>query len=160
MLKFEDLRAFLVTECRNIGLIVQKFLVIRSSNNRFNLDVIIEKINYEVTGFKECGIVNKIISLWLKNENMTSQVNITVRVPGIDRELFSLQDCERFCGSCVSIELKTPIDDTKKIKGFIKSLECDLITLESGNKMLFVQWDNIKKAKLIPDWAEVMKRVR
>jgi len=92
-----------------------------------------------------------------QNNNLLNKTNLSVRVPGIDRELFSPQDFARFVGEKVQIELKELTKDRKRIKGFIKSVECDLITLESDSNDFQIQWDLIEKASIIPDWDKIMK---
>ncbi len=153
----KELRTFLENESKDIGLKILKFSIWHSESNNTNLDILIEKEDNSPTDLSDCSKINKLALLWLKNNNLLNRTNLSVRVPGIDRELFSPQDFARFVGEKVQIELKELTKDRKRIKGFIKSVECDLITLESDSNDFQIQWDLIEKASIIPDWDKIMK---
>ena len=153
----KELRTFLENESKDIGLKILKFSIWHSESNNTNLDILIEKEDNSPTDLNDCSKINKLALLWLKNNNLLNKTNLSVRVPGIDRELFSPQDFARFVGEKVQIELKELTKDRKRIKGFIKSVECDLITLESDSNDFQIQWDLIEKASIIPDWDKIMK---
>lgn len=160
-MNFSELEAFLREECAAKGLVLLKFEVHRVINGRVCINAVVEKKGYILTGIAECEIVNKLIKLWLKNANLLAQVShVDVSVPGIDRELYSISDCVHFCGENVFVELKELIDGMRKIKGFIKSVDCDVITLVSNDSLIQLNWDDIKKIKVIPNWEEVMKRTK
>jgi ribosome maturation factor RimP len=119
-------------------------------------------MDYSITSLNECQKVTKLALLWLKNANMLSKTNLSIRVPGLDRELFSIEDFARYKGSKVRIELKNDFseDSQKNFKGFIKNVECDLITLESEKQEIKLQFSAINKASIIPDWEAIMKKAR
>lgn len=157
---FNQLHEFLAQESALINLKILKFSTWHTENNNINLDILIEKADLQPTDLSDCSKVNKLALLWLKNANMSSKTNLSVRVPGIDRELFTPDDFARFIGQQVQIELKDAIDNRKRFKGFIKSVKCDLIAIESSCQILEFDWHLIEKATIVPDWDKIMKKVK
>lgn len=157
---FKQMQNFLDEEAKNIGLNILKFATWHTENNNVNLEIVIENIDYSITGLEECSQINKLALLWLKNENLLSKTNVSVSVPGIDRQLFSIKDFERFQGEKVKIELNQLVNKRKRIKGFIKSVKCDVITLETDEGNLEIAANLIEKANIVPDWEKIMKRTR
>jgi len=157
---FNQLHEFLAQESALLNLKILKFSTWHTENNNINLDILIEKADLQPTDLGDCVKVNKLALLWLKNANMSSKTNLSVRVPGIDRELFSPHDFARFIGEQVQIELKDAIDNRKRFKGFIKSVKCDLIAIESNCQALEFDWNLIEKASIVPDWDKIMKKVK
>jgi len=157
---FSQMQDFLEKESDNINLKILKFKTWHTQNNTVNLDIIIENKDNSITGLQECGKINKLARLWLKNANMLTKTNLSVGVPGIDRELFSIEDFQRFTNEKVKIELKELTEGKKRIKGFIKSVKYDVITLESDSETIEIKSDLIERANIIPDWDKIMKRAK
>jgi ribosome maturation factor RimP len=154
---FDDLKSFLEEQANNFEISILKFSIWRSSANTPNLDILIERKGYEPTGIAECTKIHKQINLWLKNENMLGKVKIVVRCPSIDRELFSIEDFERFKAEKMSITLKDLVDGQRNLKGFIKSIKDEIIAFENEGSLIEISLENIEKARLVPDWAKIMK---
>lgn len=158
---FSQMQEFLEKEASNMNLKILKFKTWHTPNNNINLDILIEKADGSITGLDECKKISKLSSLWLKNANMSNKTNLSVGVPGIDRELFSINDFEKFLNEQVKIELKENLSDNRKrLKGFIKSVKYDLITLESESEQIEIKFDMIEKANIIPDWEKIMKKAK
>ncbi len=157
---FNQMHEFLAKECDGLNLKILKFSTWHTENNNVNVDIIVEKADLQPTDLSDCSKINKLALLWLKNANMNRRTNLSVRVPGIDRELFNPQDFERFAGQQVQIELKELINNRKRYKGFIKFVKYDLITLESNSEIIELDWNLIEKASIVPDWDKIMKKVK
>lgn len=160
MSTLKEMQQFIETEAMPLGLKILKFSIWHTENNNINLDILIEKTDLSVTDLTDCTKINKLALLWLKNANLSNRTNLSVRVPGIDRELFSVDDFARFKGEQVHVILKEAIQERKNFKGFIKSAECDVITLESNSDIFELSWDLIEKASIIPNWDKIMKRAK
>lgn len=156
----KEMHDFLVQESALIDLKILKYSMWHSENNNINLDILVEKADLSPTNLDDCTKVNKLALLWLKNNNLANRTNLCVRAPGLDRELFSIEDFIRFIGEKVQVELKELTNNRKRLKGFIKSVECDLITLETDSEKFEIQWDLIEKASIVPDWDKIMKEAR
>jgi|GEM_PF-3121461 len=156
----KEMHQFLIQEAGPLELKILKFSMWHSENNNINLDILVERADLAVTGLEECNKINKLALLWLKNNNLSGRTNLCVRVPGLDRELFSLEDFRRFIGEKVNVELKELIHNRKRLKGFIKSVEYDVITLETDSERFEIQWDLVEKSSIIPDWDKIMKEAR
>ena len=154
---FDDLKSFLEEQAKNFGINILKFSIWRSSANTPNLDILIEKEGYVATGIDDCTKIHKQINLWLKNENMLGKVKVVVRSPSVDRELFTMQDFEKFKSEKMAITLKDPIEGQRNLKGFIKSIKDEIIGFENEGSLIEVSLEDVEKARLVPDWAKIMK---
>lgn len=158
---FNEMENFLKEEAAGLNLKILKFSTWHTENNTINLDILVEKADLQPTDLADCSKINKLALMWLKNANMLKKTNLCVAVPGIDRELFSLDDYQRFVGKQIRMELKEPItENRKRIKGFIKFVKCDLITIESNSDTFEIKWDLIEKASIVPDWDNIMKKAK
>lgn len=158
--KFDEMEEFIKAEAINLNLKILKFSVWNTKNNNFNLDILVEKADLTPTSLEDCNKINSLARLWLKNMNLLQKTNLSVALPGIDRQLFSIEDFVRFQEEKIQIELKEPVDNQKRFKGFIKSVECDLITIESDSNVLKFEFNLIDKANIIPNWNKIMKKVK
>jgi ribosome maturation factor RimP len=79
---------------------------------------------------------------------------LEVSSPGLDRPLWKLKDCERFCGSRVRIQLLTPVEGTARLKGVLESVSGSQLTVldEDRQRRYTVQFGDVKVARLIPEF--------
>lgn len=109
-------------------------------------------------GIEDCEAVSREVSAQLDVEDpISSHYTLEVSSPGVDRPLFTPAQFARFLGEQAKIGLKLPQDGRRKLQGKIVLVEGERIEFEIDAKpepqRVFVAFDNIEKARLIPDWA-------
>lgn len=111
-------------------------------------------IIYKKTGvsLKDCEEVSKIILPRIEMIEMINNVSLEVSSPGIDRVIKNGDEYRIFEGRGVMIFLK---DETTHREGVIKKYNKDknTVEIEKGNKIINIDIDKIRKAKLF-DYEE------
>jgi ribosome maturation factor RimP len=157
MLNFSELNQLL----ENAALMHQIKIVnfsVYSFRNKVNLNVVIEKMHYVAATLNDCQIINKIAKLWLKNENATNNVYLIVKTTNVDRELFSIDDCQHFVGHSAKFKLKKSGEsDAKTIQGMIKSANHEIIIMYNNVDVVFA-WQDVEKAAIIYNWESKRKK--
>jgi ribosome maturation factor RimP len=104
-------------------------------------------------GIEDCEAVSREVSAQLDVEDpITSNYTLEVSSPGLDRPLFSKAQYTRFVGQSAKVGLKLPQDGRRRLQGRIERVEADTVVFNVDGQPLEVAFDNIDKAKLIPDW--------
>ena len=86
------------------------------------------------------------------NDPIASQYTLEVSSPGIDRPIFSLQQFAKQIGEQVKISLSLPQDGRRRLQGFISAVTNDSISLQCDGKEFVVAFNNVDKARLVPDY--------
>ncbi len=107
-----------------------------------------------LVGIDECEQVSREVSAQLDVEDpITGNYTLEVSSPGIDRPLFSLEQFQRYLGQNAKVGLKLPQDGRRRLTGRIAAIEGDTVRFEIDGKPFEAAFDNIDKARLVPDWA-------
>ena len=111
-----------------------------------------------MVGIEDCESVSREVSAQLDVEDpISSHYTLEVSSPGVDRPLFTPAQFARFLGEQAKIGLKLPQDGRRKLQGKIVAVDGERIDVELDAKpepqRVSVAFDNIEKARLIPDWA-------
>jgi ribosome maturation factor RimP len=111
-----------------------------------------------MVGIEDCESVSREVSAQLDVEDpISSHYTLEVSSPGVDRPLFTPAHYTRFLGEQVKIGLKLPQDGRRKLQGRIAAVEDERIDIEVDAKPepqhVSIAFENIEKARLIPDWA-------
>lgn len=111
-----------------------------------------------MVGIEDCESVSREVSARLDVEDpISGNYTLEVSSPGVDRPLFTPAQFTRFTGEQVKIALKLPQDGRRKLQGRIAAVEGDRVDLDVDAKpepqRVSVAFENIEKARLIPDWA-------
>jgi ribosome maturation factor RimP len=111
-----------------------------------------------MVGIEDCEAVSREVSAQLDVEDpISSHYTLEVSSPGVDRPLFTPAQFARFLGEQAKIGLKLPQDGRRKLQGRIVVVEGERIEFEVDAKpepqRVSIAFDNIEKARLIPDWA-------
>lgn len=111
-----------------------------------------------MVGIEDCESVSREVSAQLDVEDpISSHYTLEVSSPGVDRPLFTPAQFARFLGEQAKIGLKLPQDGRRKLQGKIVAVEGDRVEFELEAKpepqRVSVAFDNIEKARLVPDWA-------
>lgn len=88
-----------------------------------------------------------------------TEYTLEVSSPGLERELYSLKDFEKFAGNLAKVKLKTPIDGQKNFRGRILKVEDDEIFFsdKTVGEVNF-PYRIVNKANLEIDLEEELKR--
>ena len=103
---------------------------------------------------EECEAVSREVSAQLDVEDpISSNYTLEVSSPGLDRPLFNLAQFERFVGESAKVTLRLPQDGRRRLQGVIERVEGEMITFLVDGAEFAVKFENIDKARLVPDWA-------
>lgn len=111
-----------------------------------------------MVGIEDCESVSREVSAQLDVQDpISGHYTLEVSSPGVDRPLFTLAQFARFLGEQAKIGLKLPQDGRRRLQGWIIAVEGERVELELDAKpepqRVSVAFDNIEKARLVPDWA-------
>jgi ribosome maturation factor RimP len=105
-------------------------------------------------GIEECESVSREVSAQLDvADPISGNYTLEVSSPGVDRPLFTPAQFARFLGESAKVGLKLPQDGRRRLQGRIASVEGGTITFEVDGQPFAVAFDNIDKARLVPDWV-------
>lgn len=107
----------------------------------------------------DCESVSREVSAQLDVEDpISGNYALEVSSPGVDRLLFAPAHFARFLGEQAKVGLKLPQAGRRRLQGRIVAVSrnengSDTIAFEVDGQPLAVAFDNIDKARLMPDWA-------
>ncbi len=105
----------------------------------------------------DCGRVSGEVAALLDVEDpISGQYNLEVSSPGLDRPLFTLEQCARFAGEQVQITVFAPVEGRRKFKGRILSVTGDSLNIDQDGAEIALDFSNIAKARLVPDYDSLM----
>jgi ribosome maturation factor RimP len=88
---------------------------------------------------------------------ISGHYTLEVSSPGVDRPLFTPAQYARFLGEQAKVVLQLPQDGRRRLQGRIVAVDGDRIEFEldagAQAQRIAVAFDNIEKARLVPDWA-------
>lgn len=119
------------------------------------LQIMIEPVEGTSITVEDCALVSRTVSVLLDiDDPIHESYTLEVSSPGMDRPLVKKSDFERFAGSMVKIELRTPYEGQVRFHGLLKGIEGDIVKIETDleKKVAEFAFSDIKKAKLIPDY--------
>ncbi|WP_242106992.1 ribosome maturation factor RimP [Luteimonas aquatica] len=121
---------------------------------RLYIDVPADAADGRVVGIEDCEAVSREVSAQLDVEDpISGNYTLEVSSPGVDRPLFSPAHFARFLGEQAKVGLKLPQDGRRRLQGAIAGVEGDTVTFEVDGTPVAVAFDNIDKARLVPDWV-------
>ena len=117
-------------------------------------DVPSDAAQTRTVGIEDCEAVSREVSAQLDvADPISGHYTLEVSSPGVDRPLFSPAQFARFLGDNAKVVLKLPQDGRRRLQGAITRVEGDNIVFNVDGNELAVAFDNIDKARLVPDWA-------
>ena len=112
-----------------------------------SIQIIIDSI--QGVSLDDCSFVSKLTDDIIKvNGYYSDDYNLEVSSPGINRQLFSLDDFRLYESSMVKIKLKKPINNRKNILGMIKAIKSENIIVDMNEEEIEIEFKNIKKANI------------
>ncbi|MCK5727741.1 MAG: ribosome maturation factor RimP [Methylococcales bacterium] len=102
---------------------------------------------------EDCTKVSHQISGAMDVEDpINSNYQLEVSSPGEDRPFFKIEQFERFVGSTVDINLFSPIENRRKIRGLIQKVEGDNLFLQDQRQPFEIPFTAMSKARLVPEY--------
>ena len=114
---------------------------------RPSIQIIIDSI--QGVSLDDCSFVSKVTDDIIKvNGYYDDDYNLEVSSPGINRQLFTLDDFRLYKNSMVKIKLKKSVNNQKNILGKIKNIKIENIIIDIGQEEIEIEFKNIKKANI------------
>ena len=108
-------------------------------------------------GIQDCETVSRETAALLDvKDPIRSHYNLEVSSPGLARPLFTPAHYSEFTGYEVQINMYAPQDGRRKFSGPILSAGESSVNIEQDGSEVTLEYDNIAKAKLIPDYEKIL----
>lgn len=99
----------------------------------------------------DCAAVSRQVSAIMDVEDpITNEYTLEVSSPGMERPLFNAAQYAAFIGEEVKIQLRMPIQNRRRWKGVISSVDGEIISVAVENKEERFALSNIQKANIVP----------
>jgi len=99
----------------------------------------------------DCATVSRQISALMDVEDpITNEYTLEVSSPGLERPLFNAAHYATFAGEEVKIQLRMPIQNRRRWKGIIDSVEGEIICVNVDGTLERFALSNIQKANIVP----------
>ncbi len=107
----------------------------------------------------DCQKISREVAALLDVEDpLPGQYNLEVSSPGLDRPLFSVEQFAAFAGEQAQLKLLSPLDGRRKLTGEIIAADGEQIRLNCEGQDIDVNMADIRSARLVPDYAELLAR--
>ena len=106
----------------------------------------------DLVNIDDCVLVSNQLNHALSVEEEFSYERLEVSSPGLDRVIKKLNDFDRFKGEKIKIKTRFAIENRKNFKGTLSGIKGESIMIEVDNKSLLIEFENIDKARLDPDY--------
>lgn len=119
------------------------------------LQIMIEHIKDTNITVDDCALVSRTVSVLLDvDDPIHEHYILEISSPGLDRPLVKKSDFQRFAGSMIKVELKTPYEGSRRFRGLLLEVDGDLVKIELDPQKEVAEFafSDIQKAKLIPDY--------
>ncbi len=134
-----------------------EFVGIEYSNNPKNslLRIYIDERSRGIA-IKDCEQVSREVAALLDVEDpISGNYNLEVSSPGLNRPIFSLEQFGRFVGEMVSMTLFVPVNNRRKFKGELLSVDGSMVFMDQDGEKTGIEFANIVKSRLEPDYNAV-----
>ena len=106
----------------------------------------------DLIDIEDCTKVSNHVNNVLSVETDYDYERLEVSSPGLDRVIKKLNDFDRFKGQKVKIKTRFAIENRKNFKGILSGTKSESIMIEVDNETFLIEFDNIDKARLDPDY--------
>lgn len=102
---------------------------------------------------EDCAQVSRQVNAVLGVENVvTEDYTLEVSSPGLDRLLFTVEQCSEQIGKLVAIRLIVPIQGKRNFKGRLLGVEGEKLSIVSESGELELSFSDIAEARVVPEW--------
>ena len=108
----------------------------------------------------DCSTVSRSVEAAMDADDfMPGAYVLEVSSPGLDRELYSLTDFEKFAGRLAKVRMKPEFDGPKALNGKILSVNCGEVTFEdrTAGELVF-PYTSVERANLKFDIGQELNR--
>ena len=106
----------------------------------------------DLIDIEDCTKVSNHVNNVLSVETDYDYERLEVSSPGIDRVIKKINDFDRFKGQKIKIKTRFAIENRKNFKGTLFGTKGESIMIEIDNESLLIDFENIDKARLDPDY--------
>ena len=106
----------------------------------------------DLIDIEDCTKVSNHVNNVLSIETDYDYERLEVSSPGLDRVIKKLNDFDRFKGEKIKIKTRFAIENRKNFKGILSGTKGESIMIEVDNESLLIDFENIDKARLDPDY--------
>ena len=106
----------------------------------------------DLIDIEDCTKVSNHVNNVLSVETDYDYERLEVSSPGLDRVIKKLNDFDRFKGQKIKIKTRFEIENRKNFKGILSGVKGESIMIEVDNESLLIEFENIDKARLDPDY--------
>ena len=106
----------------------------------------------DLIDIEDCTKVSNHVNNVLSVETDYDYERLEVSSPGLDRVIKKLKDFDRFKGQKIKIKTRFAIENRKNFKGTLFGTKGESIMIEIDNESLLIDFDDIDKARLDPDY--------
>ncbi len=109
---------------------------------------------------EDCSLVSRNVETVLDAEDfIPSAYTLEVSSPGLERELYNLEDFEKFAGKLAKVKTNVSIDGQRNFRGRIKNVENEEIIFDDKTiGTIRFPYSSVVKANLEIDLEEELKR--
>lgn len=98
----------------------------------------------------DCAEVSRQVGAILDVEDpISSEYNLEVSSPGLDRPLFELAHFQEVVGETINVKLSMPLNGRRKFKGILSAIEKDTLIVEVDGVDYELVISNVDKANLV-----------
>ena len=99
----------------------------------------------------DCEKVSRQVSAVMDVEDpLTTQYNLEISSPGMERPLFFEEHYNRFAGHRVFVRMRFPVDGRRKFEGILKGVEAAEVLVEINEELFRLPLAQVEKAHLVP----------
>lgn len=101
----------------------------------------------------ECGDISREIGATLDVANVPEgEYILEVSSPGLDRILFTLDQCRKMKGSEVTVVLVSAIEGRRRYKGELVDVQDDAIIIGDADTQLRIPFHKAKRIRVVPQF--------
>ena len=98
----------------------------------------------------DCAEVSRQVGAILDVEDpISSEYNLEVSSPGVDRPLFELSHFQQVIGETINVRLSMPMNGRRKFKGLLAAIENETLIIEVDGIDYELAISNVDKANLV-----------
>ena len=98
----------------------------------------------------DCADCSRQMSAVLDVEDpISSEYNLEVSSPGMDRPLFTLDQYKAFVGQDVSVKTRLAQAGQRKFSGTLLSVDSDMLSIQTQTQVVDLMFENIEKGNLL-----------
>mgnify|MGYP000638296222 CR=1 FL=1 len=102
-----------------------------------------------------CADVSRQVGALLDVEDpISTEYNLEVSSPGLDRPLFSLAHYEAVIGETVNVRLSLPLNGRRKFKGILNAIESDVLIVTVDGEEFELVFSNVDKGNLVHNFEK------